>query len=100
MLIRAVEHDQEVGSLNNDALRVLDELAFTLEVDAGARTGSDAQRRMSRLESDVLVPLLSQLRGEIATIPVRSRPRTWLQHARALDQQIAVGEQTMVQHSH
>jgi len=75
--------------------QALDELTVELEVDLGARAASAGAERMTRIEREVLVPLLRHLHRELAKLGRGVPPPTWRAALHAADEHVAAAERTL-----
>jgi hypothetical protein len=74
---------------------VFEDLGAMLEVDIGARAAPNGAARMSELEREVLVPLLTRLHSHLAGLTRTLPSRAWLPALQAADEDIAFAERTL-----
>jgi len=93
-LIRSLDQGQPTY-LHDATYQALDELTVDLEVDLGARASSAGAERMTRIERDVLVPLLRHLHRELAKLGRGVPPPAWRTTLHAADAHVAVAERAL-----
>ena len=74
---------------------MLEDLGAMLEVDIGARAAPSGAARMSELEREVLVPLLTRLHSQLAGLTRTVPTRAWLTALQAADEDVAVAERAL-----
>jgi hypothetical protein len=85
------------GFVHSNTYNALEELSQALEVDLEVRRSDPGRERMTRLEAEVLVPLLSDLHRDLARL-LRERPsNAWLATLHGADQRVAAVERSLAE---
>ena len=93
-LIHALDQGR-AGYVHTATYGALEELTQALEVDLEVRRTDPGRDRMSRVESDVLVPLLVRLHHDLGRVQITPPSRHWLTTLRAADEYVAEAERAL-----